>query len=107
MSSSPGAARASSPQTRRRESLKVRSVSPSQQQITRSAGITDVARKELPAAELAALGPRPHFGLVLPRVVLVALIDEAIMSPAGYTPHHQSLKRWEGHVYREGHGGRL
>ena len=56
MSSSPG--RPSSPQTRRRESLKVRSVSPSQQQITRSAGITDVARKELPAAELAALGPR-------------------------------------------------
>jgi len=66
MSSSPG--RPSSPQTRRRESLKVRSVSPSQQQITRSAGITDVARKELPAAELAALGPRylPYIPLYPP-----------------------------------------
>ena len=33
---------------------------------------------------------RPHFGLVLSRVVLVGLIDEAIMSPAGYHPHQHA-----------------
>ena len=36
----------------------VRTVSPSKQQVTRSAGITELARAELSAAELTVLGPR-------------------------------------------------